>query len=414
MDEVAVREHRLQRRLGPVLLTLYGIGVMVGAGIYVLVGTIAGEAGLLAPVAFLIAGLVAAPTALTYAELSVRIPESAGEAAFVRVAFGSRRFSTVVGLIIVAVGSTSAAAVLRGGVGYLGAFVDGRSRTMIVVVGLLLVGIALWGVVESLSVAAAFTVLEVLGLVLVVRAGLVAPPSSDWITRPRPWAGDGVGWGELADGVAWGGVALAVVLAFFAFIGFEDMVNLAEEVRRPARTMPIAIVASLVTTSLLYGLVAVAAIRSVDIDALGRSDRPLALVYEQVHDSGRLLSAIAVVAALNGVLAQVVMASRVLFGLGRSGGLPAWFHQVDERRGTPTRATVLVGAAVVIGALTVELDALAELTSVFLLTVFTIMNLALIVIRRRGGSVAGFRVPIAVPWVGLLASLAALVGAVVA
>ncbi|MEM7274468.1 MAG: APC family permease [Actinomycetota bacterium] len=395
MDKVANRTEQLDRRLGPTLLSLYGIGVMVGAGIYVLVGTVAENAGVLSPLAFLAAGAIAAPTALTYAELSVRIPESAGEAAYVRAAFRSSVLSTGTGLAIVVVGDTSAAAVLRGGVGYLTDLVDTSPVGLTVVLAVALTALAAWGVVESLSAAAAFTIVEILGLLLVVRAGLLAPPSADW-TAGVP--------GE----VAVGGFGMAMVLAFFAFVGFEDLVNMAEEVKRPSRTLPIAILTSLVVASLLYGVVSIAAVRSVEISALAGSDRPLALVYEQAGGNGSLLAAIAGVAALNGVLAQMVMAARVLFGLGRRERWLAGFHRTHERFGTPAVATVVVGAVVMVGAATVDVAALAELTSTFLLAVFCGMNITLIVIKRRGDAPGGFTVPSWVPWIGLGGSAAAL------
>lgn len=394
MDKAAAPEGGLKRRIGPVLLTLYGIGVMVGAGIYVLVGAVAGSAGIYAPLAFLAAGLIAAPTAMSYAELSIRIPESAGEAAFVRRAFGWNGLSVVTGLAIVAVGITSAAAVLRGGVGYLSTFTDANPDLLVVLIGIALLGVALWGALESLAIAAVFTVAEVGGLILVVAAGLGGTPSQDW---------------SAPDGsLPIAGLGLATVLAFFAFIGFEDMVNMVEEVKRPKRTMPIAIITSLVVTSVLYMAVSVATVRVVPIDLLADSSRPLALVYETATGRDpRFLSAIAVLAALNGVLAQLVMAARVLFGLGRRNRSLAVFHRVSRKLGTPTLATCGIGVAVIIGALTLDLEALAEATSNFLLVTFAIVNVALIRLKGQRDS-PGFEVPMIIPVIGLIGSVAAL------
>lgn len=397
MDQVRLPSGELKREIGPLLLTLYGIGVMVGAGIYVLVGAVAGNAGLFAPLAFLLAGAIAAPTAFSYAELSIRVPESSGEAAFVRRAFSSEGFAVLVGLTIVGVGVTSAAAVLQGGVGYLRTFTDTSTTVLIIGIGAALLAVAAWGVLESLVLAALFTVIEVIGLLIVIQAGLSGPTSTDW---------------TMADTatVEWTGFGLATLLAFFAFIGFEDMVNMVEEVKRPRRSMPIAIVSSLLVTCVLYGAVSVATVRTVDIDRLAGSDRPLALVYETATGgNARFLSAIAVVAALNGVLAQLVMAARVLFGLGRRNDMLAVFHHTQPRLGTPIRATVAVGLAVVIGALTLNLAVLAEVTSTFLLVVFTMVNLALIRMKRGGERSPGFSVPLWVPYAGLTGSVSALV-----
>ena len=369
---------------------------MVGAGIYVLVGSVAGNAGVFAPLAFLAAGVIAAPTALAYAELSVRVPESAGEAAFVRRAFGSDGLAVLVGVAITGVGITSAAAVLRGGVGYLGTFTTISPNLLIISVGLGLLTIALWGAFESLAVAACFTVAEVGGLLLVAWTGFTGPVATDWSSA------------ELGA-LDVGGLGIATVLAFFAFIGFEDMVNMVEEVKQPRRSMPIAIVVALIITCLLYGLVSVATVRTVNIEALANSDRPLALVYETATSANpQFLSAIAVVAALNGVLAQMVMAARVLVGLGRTIRALSIFHRAHARFGTPIAATILIGTLVIIGGLTIDLEALAGTTSTFLLIVFAIVNTALLRLKRTQPS-PGFSTPTWVPALGLMGALLALI-----
>ncbi len=383
----------LKRRIGLGLLTAYGVGVMVGAGIYVLIGAVVGEAGVWAPLSFLLAGAIAAPTALSYAEFSTRIPEAAGEAAYVGQGLRSEALALIVGLGIVAAGTISAAAVLRGGVGYLLGVVDLPTWVAILALGLVLTGVAVLGVLESLSLAAVFTAVELGGLILVVWAGGTAEPVADY-TAPDPMVVAGLGAGA--------------VLAFFAFIGFEDIVNMAEEVAQPERTMPRAILLALLITTVIYALVCWAAVRAVPSTGLAASEQPLALVWSttQGGDAG-FLSTIAVFAALNGVLAQIVMASRVLFGLGKRTPALAVFHHAHPTRGTPVLATVLVGAIVIAMALTLPLATLAEVTSAVLLSVFVIVNLALISLKRRVPE-APFRVPMAVPVLGLMLALAAL------
>ncbi|MDY6859705.1 MAG: amino acid permease [Pseudomonadota bacterium] len=384
----------LKRRIGPGLLTAYGIGVMIGAGIYVLVGAVAGQAGVYAPLSFLIAGLVAAPSALSYAELSTRIPEAAGEAAYVDQGLKIHWLSVVVGLGIVLAGTISAAAVLRGGAGYLTAVIDLPFEWVVAGLGAALLAVALIGVLESMAVAAVFTVIELIGLGLVIWAGSTAAPVPAWSAPPE---------------IFWPGVGMGAVLAFFAFIGFEDIVNMAEEVEHPERTLPRAILISLLVTSLIYAGVSLAAVRAVPVEALANSTRPLSLVWEarKGNNSAGFLSLIAGVAALNGVLAQIVMAARVLFGLGKRDRRLALFHHAHPRFGTPVKATVLVGAAVIVGALALPVAALAEMTSSLLLAVFAVVNLSLIALKRRA-PFAPFRVPMFVPYAGLLAALAAL------
>ncbi|GAA6199460.1 APC family permease [Aquicoccus sp. SU-CL01552] len=386
-------DDHLKRRIGLGLLTAYGVGVMIGAGIYVLVGAVAADAGVWAPLSFLLAGLIAAPTALSYAEFSTRLPEAAGEAAFVGQGLRSQALAVLVGLAIVAAGTISAGAVLRGGVGYLTQAVEIDPVLAILLLGAALTLVAMVGVLESLSLAAIFTVVEVVGLILVIWAGTTATPTAGF-TAPQPIVVSGVG--------------VAAVLAFFAFIGFEDIVNMAEEVRRPEHTMPRAILLSLAITSVIYALVTFAAVRAVPVADLSQSTSPLVLVWQATRGGdGDFLSGIAVFAALNGVLAQIVMASRVLFGLGRRTRALALFHHANPRLGTPVVATLLIGTAVILSAIYVPFTVLAELTSAILLAVFVLVNLALILQKRRAPA-AAFRVPMAVPVLGMVLSAVAL------
>ena len=389
----------LKRRLGFGLLTLYGGGVMVGAGIYVLVGAVAGQAGVWAPLAFVLAAIIAAPTGLSYAELTGRIPEAAGEAAYLRAATGQPLAAAAVGLAIEVVGVVSAAVVLQGGVGYLRSIVDLPVALLIVTIGIALGTAALIGVFESLMLAAVLTVIEVVGLLVVIGVGATGPVA----IQP-----------EAASGLGLIGIAAGSILAFFAFLGFEDMVNMVEETREPARTVPRAIFAALAATTVLYVLVSWAAVRVVPVDQLSESRQPLALVFETATGrSAAFLSLIAVAAALNGVLAQIVMSARVLYGLGRFLRPLRVFHHAHPRFGTPVLATVLATTVTVTLALTAPLLALAELTSAVLLLVFIAINGALIAMKRKGPPPVGvFVAPGWVPWAGAAGSGIALIWAV--
>jgi amino acid transporter len=391
---------QLERRLGLGLLTAYGVGVMVGAGIYVLVGTVVGHAGIWAPFAFLLAGGVALFSALSYAEFATRLPEAAGQAAYVERGFSSRRLGILAGLAIALTGIISAAAVLRGGVGYLAAFVDIPAPVMTVGIGLILTAVAVVGVLESLALIAVLTVVEVAGLLAVIGAGFLAAPGPDW-----------VGLTELpAPPLA--GIAAAISLSVFAFIGFEDLTNMAEEAKDPERAMPRAILIALAITAALYMAVSLAAVRAVPHADLSGSEQPVALIWERATGTpATFLAAIAVAAALNGVLAQIVMAARVLFGLGRRTRVLEPLAQAHRRFGTPARATLLIGGAVLAAALVLPVETLAELASTVLLAVFVAVNAALIRLHRHEPE-APFRVPRWVPWAGLLAALAALGAAV--
>ena len=378
---------QLKRRIGPGLLTAYGVGIMVGAGIYVLVGIAAGEAGVWAPVSFLLAGLVAVPTALAFSELSARIPEAAGDSAYVELGLNLHWLAVVVGVINITAGTVAAAVVLRGGVGYLTSIAPVRFEYAVIGLGVGLTILAIIGVLESLAFAALLTLVEVVGLCMVIWVGFGAEPVADWTNMPA---------------IEWPGVLAASIFAFFAFIGFDDMVNMAEEAREPARNMPRAILLALAITAALYALVSMAAVRTVPVELLGKSEQPLALVWETATGSSAVfLSAIAVAAALNGVLAQIVMASRVLFGLGRRSPRLAIFHRAHPRFGTPFLASAIIGAVVIAAAMTLPVATLAEYTTLALLIVFIIVNSALIGLKRKGGKTP-FDVPVWVPWLGIL------------
>ncbi len=381
---------QLKKKLGVPLLTAYGVGIMVGAGIYVLVGYAAGQAGIWAPLSFLIAGLVAIPSALSFSELSARIPEAAGDSAYIEKGLGQHWLANLVGFINIASGVVGGAAVLKGGVGYLSLILPLPEEAAIVGLGLMLTLIAILGVAESLSFAAVLTLIEVGGLVLVIGAGFWAAPVAEWSAPPAPH---------------FPGIFGATIFAFFAFLGFDDLVNMAEEARDPARAMPRAILYALAITSVLYALVAFAAVRAVPVEVLAQSERPLALVWEAGTGMGAgFLAAIAVAAALNGVLAQIVMAARVLFGLGRRAPTLGLFHHAHARFGTPVLATGLAGAVTIAAALALPVATLAEYTTLALLVVFTIVNAALIGLRRSPAP-SPFRTPIIMPWLGILGCL---------
>lgn len=370
----------LLRRLSLPLLTFYGLGNILGAGIYVLIGEIAGFAGLQAPIAFLVAALVAAFTALSYAELGARYPVSAGEAVYISEGLGTHWLPLAVGLLIMLMGAVSAATISRGFIGYFQVLLSAPDALIITLLVALLAGVAIWGILASVRLAAALTLIEITGLLLVIYIGL--PALAELPAR----------WPALipqAIPAVWHGILFSAFLAFYAFIGFEDMVNVAEEVRRPERTLPLAIIAALVIATLLYMLVALVAVLSVPPEVLAASDAPLATVYSQ-HSGERavMLSVISMLAVVNGALIQIIMGSRILYGMARKGWLPDWLSRVHPRTHTPVRATLVVALIVWLLALFLPLLTLAQLTSLFVLVVFILVNLSLWRIKGRPGGPA--------------------------
>lgn len=379
------------------MMTLYGVGTTVGAGIYVLVGKVAGAAGLLAPVSFVLAALLAAFSALSFAELSSRFPRSAGEALYITEGLGTRRLGTVVGLLVVLSGIISSAAISIGAAGYLNTLVTVPDVAAIIAIIILLGAIAAWGIRQAVAVAAGLTLVEVVGLALIVWVGRDAFGAIPAAVSAQP---------PVFNIAVLGGVASGVILAFFAFIGFEDMVNVAEEVRDVRRNLPRAIILTLVITTLIYLVVSLVATFSLPVAQVAASDAPLALIYTEATGRSPLpISLIGLVAVVNGALIQIIMGSRVLYGLAQQGQIFAAFATVNPYTRTPIIATVAVAGTVMAFALALPLENLARLSSLIVLAVFALVNLALVVLKMRKPTPPdGIVFPIWVPVIGFVVS----------
>ncbi len=402
MTERASGNGGLRRRLGFWLLAFYGLGNILGAGIYVLVGQVAAQAGYYAPLSFLVAAVVAGFTALTYAELSARFPVAAGVAVYVHEGFGIRWLSLVVGIVIALAGMLSAATLARGFAGYAEVFLPWPPALFILLLLAALTALAIHGIAESVKVAALFTLAELAGLLLIIGVGLPRLENLPALAAAAP---------PLTTAAPWVGILLGAFLAFYAFLGFEDMVNVAEEVKNPRRNMPRAILFAIGAALLLYGCVALVAVATLSPAALAASDAPLAEVYRHATGSEPVvITVIAMFAVVNGALIQIIMASRVFYGMARRGWLPAWLARVSPRTHTPVVATLLAGGVVTALALGFPLVRLAEGTSFLILAIFMLVNAALLRIRRRPAP-AGIRTyPAWVPVGGLVGSALLLLG----
>lgn len=397
--EPAPPHYALSRRLTLPLLVLYGLGVTIGAGIYVLIGLTAEEAGMYAPLSFLLAAAIVTFSGLSYAEFSTHYPVSAGEAVFVESGLGLPWLTLLVGLTIALAGLVSAATVSIGAAAYIEQLVPVPPALLIAVIVLGLGVLAAWGILESVAIAAAFTLIEIGGLVFVVAYAVTAHP--DLLSR----AGELVPPLELS---VWTGIASGGLIAFFAFVGFEDLVNVAEEAKAPQKNMPRAILYTLAISTLLYLAVTSVIVLAVPLDALRQSTAPLTLVFGADADVARDgLALVAGIAALNGILIQMIMASRVLYGLADRGRLPPVLARVNPVTRTPLVATGFVVAATLVLSLLLPVQALAQTTSALVLSVFAIVNFALVQLKRKGDRPAPwvFSVPDWVPWVGLVSCL---------
>lgn len=397
----------LQRVVGLPLLILYGLGITIGAGIYVLIGSAAGQAGAYAPSAFLFAAAVMGFSALSFAELTGRIPQSAGEAVYVDAGFRRNWLTLFTGLLIILSATVAGAAIAIGCAGYIAELIPLPMPLITTIIILAMGGVAALGVRSSVTFAGALTIFEILGLAIIVLAGFAHDPSM--IVRVP------AAFPPLGDPVALSGVLGASLIAFFAFIGFDDVVNLVEETKDPELTMPVAIIASLLAVTVIYFLVVFVAVQSVAIEELAASSAPIGLLFERLTGLPPLgITLIAIVATINGVVIEIIMASRVIYGLGKKGRLPELLARVDARSRVPLNATILITGTMLVFALLVPLDELVEWTSQMILVAFILVNLALVIIKLRGDPApAGiFKVPLWCPVAGAITCAFLLVGPV--
>ena len=393
----------LRRTLGLAHAVLYGLGVTIGAGIYVLISVAAGQAGMSAPLAFFGAAAVMGLSAASFAELGTRMPVSASEAAYVEKAFSVRWVTVTTGLLVIGTAIVSGATISAGSAGYVGTIVPLPPHWIIAGVVLAMGVIACMATASSITFAGVMTVIEVGGLLLIVGAGVFE--ANDLVARlPEMWPG--------GNPAAWLGVFGTAMIAVFSFIGFEHLVNISEEMKTPTKTLPRALFLTLGLTAIIYALVIWVAVVAVPPPELAASPAPLALVFERLTGMPLLtLTAIAIVATLNGIIVHMIMIARVTYGLAEQGNLPRALGRVNSYTGTPIVATVMGALAILGFALFVPLEGLAKLTSQCTLGLFALVNLALIRIKTlEPAPPAGvFVCPRWVPVAGLVASAGLLV-----
>jgi basic amino acid/polyamine antiporter, APA family len=402
----------LSRSLSLTHAVLYGLGVTIGAGIYVLVGAAVGRAGAAAPYAFAIAALLMTLTAASFAELGTRMPVAAGEAAYIRAGFRSNALATVTGLIVIAIAIVSSSAISVGAAGYLGIIVPLPEKVLITVVVLTMGLVAAWGIRESVTFAGIMTLIEIGGLVVIVVAGVLAPPFVGAVGSGATVASVQSLPPHLAAGLA-----SATLLAVFAFLGFEGLANVAEELRDPRRDLPRAIFLTLTITTVLYMAVVWVALRAASQSELGASNAPLALVFERVTGASPIIMTfIAIVATINGIIVQMIMSARVLYGLSVQGSLPSTLGRVHPATHTPVNATILTVAIVLVLALFLPLDQLADWASQLTLILFALVNAALVRLKMKETKPPEnvFLVPAWVPWGGVVSTLGVLIATSIA
>jgi APA family basic amino acid/polyamine antiporter len=368
-------------------LLLYGLAVVVGAGIFVATASVIARVGPAAPLSFLLAGVTAGLTGLCYAELSSRFPEAAGAAAFVKEGFNSDRAAQITGAALTLAVAVAAASIASGAVQYFAVFIPLPPSALITLLVVAFTLLAIVGLRESAFFAAAIGTVEIAGLVVATWIGFLTAPSFD-VASMVP-----------ANVDAWQGVVVGAFIAFFAFIGFESLVNMAEETKDPHRTVPYAIIGAIIICTLLYIAVATSLVFS------GRGGAsPLLDLFQGSY--ARLFAAVGALSIANGVLVEIILLARLFYGMARRRQLPAALGHVNPRTQTPIAATIVAGSIVLVTALLLPFNQLLALANALTLGIFAAVDLALWRIQRKQPAGEGiFTVPSWVPLAGATLSL---------
>lgn len=407
---------QLKRVMGPGLLLLFVVGDILGTGVYALVGDVAGEVGGAAWLPFLVAFAIATITAFSYLELVTKYPQAAGAALYAHKAFGVHFITFLVAFIVMCSGITSASTASRA---FAANFYEGTGvESSKIGVALLALGfmaalaaINYRGVGESVKLNVFLTIIEITGLVIVVMVGFWAFTRGTDVDFSRIVAFD-----TEDDKNAFLAVTAATSLAFFAMVGFEDSVNMAEETKDPIRTFPKILLSGLGIAGVVYVLISIVAVALVPVGQLEASDTPLVEVVKAGAPGlpiDEILPFITMFAVSNTALINMLMASRLIYGMARQHVLPPVLGNVHPTRRSPWVAiiftTVIAFGLIIYVSTAASSNAIAVLggtTSLLLLTVFAMVNVAVLVLRRdvirEGGH---FKTPTALPVIGFFASL---------
>jgi amino acid transporter len=394
----------LKRVMGPGLLLLFIVGDILGTGIYALTGQVAAEVGGVVWLPFLIAFLVALLTACSYLELVTKYPQAAGAALYTHKAFGVHFVTFLVAFAVMSSGITSAATASR-------AFAANFSTSLgldlgvwgvpLIAVGFiaLVAAVNFRGVGESVKLNVVLTVVELTGLLIIIGIGLWAIAGGEGdVSRAWTFAtpeGSGTFWPVVA----------ATGLAFFAMVGFEDSVNMAEECKEPSRLFPKVLLTGLAITGVIYILVAISAITLVPANELGEGETPLLKVIQAGAPAFpiSIFAIITMFAVANSALINMMMASRLIYGMARENVLPAMLGKVHATRRTPYIAIVFTSLlAVCLILFAGGVPALGGTTALLLLCVFAIVNVAVLVLRKDKVDHKHFRTPTILPVLGVI------------
>ncbi len=383
-------DNTLARKISLPLLTFYGLGTILGAGIYVLIGEVTLRAGPYSSISFIVAAVIAAITAYSFARLSSLIPKSAGEAAYALAAFNIPSISAFVGIAVVIVGTVSAATMVRGFSGYFSAVIQIPDLIIILSIIIFITIFSIWGISQSLLVASLITIIEVIGLLFVIYAVI---DLNEFKNYKLPEATSVLNNGSV--------IFYAAFISFYAYIGFEDIVNIAEETIDPTKVVPLAIILSLVLSTLIYVTLSIACTLFVPADVFSSSNAPLVSIIEYKGYDPTVMALISMIAIINGALVQLIMASRVLYGMAKQDVFISVFKKVNEKTRTPIIATITVAIFITFLATSFNLVTLAEFTSTVTLVVFITVQASLLFLSKNKYKKTKFDIILPITGIGL-------------
>ncbi|PNX46910.1 MAG: amino acid transporter [Thermoplasmata archaeon M8B2D] len=386
----------LKRSLSLWQLTLMSVGIILGAGIYVILGEAAGFSGNYIWLSFIIAAIVATLTAFSYAELSSRFPKAGAEYVYVENSFGNRA-AWLVAWLLLSGSIIGGATVAMGFSQYFSAIFNTPIIAIALITLTIIIIILIVGVQETAKLTILFTAIEITGLLIVIFIGI-------------PYIGS-INYFEAAQGLK--GVIQAGVLIFFGYLGFEGITRLAEETKNPTKNIPKAIMYSMLITTILYILVGISAISVIPWQELATAKAPLALVAERVfgEQSFLILSIIALFSTFNTALMFLLTGSRLIYGIAQQEAIPKIFTLVGKRFHTPWVAIIAIGIVSMFFLFVGDLKTIANLTNFTIFMVFIVINASVIYLRYKKPIKTGFRIPFnigrfpVIPFFGILTSI---------
>lgn len=387
---LAERAPKLKRNITFIEVTLYGIGVIIGAGIYALIGSVAGIAGNAMWMAFILAAVTAMFTALSYAELSSMMPKAAAEYVYSKRALKSGALAFVIGWTTIYVGMLTVSTVAVGFAGYAQFFVQFPAFWISVALILALSVLNFWGIKESAILNAGFTFIEVLGLIAIIAISIPFFGSVNYFEVPG---------GAIGPLGLFGPIAAASAIIFFAYLGFEDIANLSEETKSARKNIPKALLLALAFSTVIYVLVSIAAVSVVPWQELSKSSAPMELIASRATggQASGVLAIVGLFATLSTILISLIVLSRRIYGMASEGILPRHFARVHSITGTPHFAILVSGIGAIIFVLFGGISQIASLTNMGLFIIFFFVNASLIALRfKEPNAERAFRVPLSI------------------